>query len=48
MQLDQTFDDVCARFDAIQKKYAEMKDAFNAFVERKRELSSIAEEGGKE
>lgn len=41
MQLDKTFDDVCARFDAIQKKYAEVKDAFSSFVERKRELSSI-------
>lgn len=41
MQLDKTFDDICARFDAIQRKYAEVKDAFSAFVERKRELSSI-------
>lgn len=41
MQLDQTFDDICVRFDAIQKKYTEVKDAFSAFVDRKRELSSI-------
>ena len=41
MQLDKTFDDICARFGAIQNKYAEVKDAFSAFVERKRELSSI-------
>lgn len=41
MQLDQMFDDICARFDAIQKKYAEMTYAFSAFVERKKELSSI-------